>query len=165
MTRDNESKPASGLAGYLDLRPRNRDYGWGMVRVGRRIVAGILLIAAVGIACTNPAPPPTQVPTPNDIGIRLPASTHWPPPPATPPPCAGVGLDAILHGNPTDQDVTWLEDRASGARIRVSWPDGFRARFDPVLLVIDLTGRVVHREGDVIEGGCVDGDRMLLGYP
>ena len=116
-------------------------------------------------ACAAP-PPPSRIPeaTAGD-DFPLPGTIVWPAPPATPPPCAGVGLDAILHGDPADPAITWLEDRVSGARSEVTWPVGFRARFEPKLVIVDLTGQVVHREGDAIDGGCVDGGRIVLGYP
>lgn len=122
-----------------------------------------MLAICLGQAC-SPAPSEAP-PSAGADGIALPGTAPWPTPPATPPPCAGVGLDAILHGDATDPGVTWLRDRTGGGRIEVTWPVGFRARFTPSLVVVDPAGRVVHREGDTIDGGCVDGDRILLGYP
>lgn len=131
----------------------------------RRVGALILVCLAVG-ACAGPAPTTSEAtPLVFTDWIALPGTFPWSTPPATPPPCAGVGLDAVLHGDATDPAVTWLGDRIGDGRIEVTWPVGFRARFAPDLVVVDPAGRIVHREGDAIDGGCVDGDRILLGYP
>ena len=139
-----------------------------MVRIGDagiRVALMAVLVCLGAAACARPTVSPSPLPAVTADGILLPGTTWWPAPPATPPPCAGVGLDAILHGGAADPAITWIEDRASGGRGEVTWPTGFRARFEPDLLVVDLTGRIVHREGDAIDGGCSDGDRILLGYP
>ncbi|HEX7613574.1 MAG TPA: hypothetical protein VF371_12445 [Candidatus Limnocylindrales bacterium] len=69
--------------------------------------------------------------------------------------CGGVGLEAVLHGSPTDPQVAWLEPNAgSPTRMDVSWPAGYRARFNPNLEVLDETGNVVIREGDAVAGAC-----------
>jgi hypothetical protein len=86
--------------------------------------------------------------------------------------CAGVGLDAVLHGDPADPKVAWLINRLGdlpGKRLEVAWPPGFRARFAPELEVLDGTGRVRLREGDHIDGTCgtgADGAVILeLSFP
>lgn len=66
--------------------------------------------------------------------------------------CLGVGLDAVLRGDPNDQRYAWL-DSADG-RIDVFFPLGFVGRFAPKLEVLDEAGRVVARDGDHIVGGC-----------
>ncbi len=69
--------------------------------------------------------------------------------------CAvGVGLDAILHGSRDEPRVTWAIDRFSGTRVDIVWPAGYSARFLPDLQVLDGTGAVVAREGDLIVGTC-----------
>jgi hypothetical protein len=69
--------------------------------------------------------------------------------------CAGVGLDAVLHGSPTDPRVAWLDNNMGGTpRMEVSWPAGYRARFNPNLEVLDENGNVVIREGDAVTGAC-----------
>jgi hypothetical protein len=61
--------------------------------------------------------------------------------------------------------VAWLESIESGQRLDVIWPAGFGARFDPELSVVDGEGNVVMSEGDVVEGGCVfDEGVVLLGW-
>lgn len=67
----------------------------------------------------------------------------------------GVGLDAILHGAPSDPRVAWATDRSSGARIDLLWPNGYSARFLAGLEILDSTGAVVAREGDLIIGKCM----------
>jgi hypothetical protein len=70
--------------------------------------------------------------------------------------CAfGVGLDAVLHGSPTDPRITWATDRSVNARIELLWPIGYSARFNPSLELLDEQGRVVGREGNYIISSCV----------
>ena len=72
--------------------------------------------------------------------------------------CVGVGLDAVLHGSPTDPRVAWLESRLGAVRREeVTWPAGYRARFDPKLEILDQNGSVVLREGDAVTGTCGKG--------
>jgi hypothetical protein len=61
--------------------------------------------------------------------------------------------------------VVWLQDRITGRRIDVSWPSGFRAQFAPALVVIDRDGGVILREGDAIDGACVERNGLVMGYP
>jgi hypothetical protein len=138
-----------------------------MVRVGD--AAGVMLRAGVAglllAACGEPIPSRSVAPAPTEVAFQLRASAFWPRPPATRPPCGGVGLDAILRGNRSDPAVVWLQDRSTGRRIDVSWPAGFRAQFAPALVVIDREGQVILREGDVIDGACVERDGLVMNYP
>lgn len=139
-----------------------------MSRVPRTLwVAWACLAAAVAIAAGCSSTVPSVPPATPAIGTPLPTTAFQPPQSGTPGPCAGVGLDAILHGDPSDPGLTWIVDRGSGLRTEALWPAGFSARFDPSLEVLDASGRVVHHEGDLIDGGCVTGDdrQILLGYP
>jgi photosystem II stability/assembly factor-like uncharacterized protein len=70
--------------------------------------------------------------------------------------CRGVGLDAMLAGDPTDPHVAWLID-ANGRRREVVWPPGLTARFDPELQVVDRSGAIVLRAGAHIDSGCTAG--------
>jgi hypothetical protein len=67
----------------------------------------------------------------------------------------GVGLDAVLRGASADARVAWAIDRSGGGRIELVWPAGYSARFLPDLQVLDATGTVVAREGDLIIGSCM----------
>lgn len=68
--------------------------------------------------------------------------------------CAGVGLaDARLTGSPEDPRVAWLTGKYG--RKDVVFPAAFTARFTPDLEILDAGGKVVARDGQVIEGGCV----------
>jgi len=68
--------------------------------------------------------------------------------------CAGVGLDAVLRGSPTDARVAWLENTGTNARRDVTWPAGYHARFTPNIEILDENGSVVLRDGDHVEGAC-----------
>jgi hypothetical protein len=75
-------------------------------------------------------------------------------------PCAGVGTEAVLAGDPTDPRVAWMVSR--GQRVDVMFPYGFSARFAPDLELLDASGAVVARAGDPIDGGCVTAGPMLI---
>ena len=86
----------------------------------------------------------------------LPGTARLPTDPAWPGGCGvGVGLDAVLHGSTSDPRVVWAADRSSGDRIDLVWPAGYGARFNPGLEVLDASGAIVAREGDLLIGRCV----------
>jgi hypothetical protein len=70
----------------------------------------------------------------------------------------GVGRDATLHGSPLDLRVTWAIDNSSGRRVELLWPVGYKALFDPGLVILDRTNAVVAGEGDQIVGSCLGRD-------
>jgi hypothetical protein len=74
--------------------------------------------------------------------------------------CAGVGIAAVLRGDPHDPHVAWLI-KDIGTRVNVTWPPGYRARFVPGLEVLDAAGDVVLRGGEPVTGVCVTGDPDL----
>jgi hypothetical protein len=83
--------------------------------------------------------------------------------------CAGVGLDAVLRGSPTDARVAWLDSTLGGpARLDVTWPAGYHARFTPNIEILDENGTVVLRNGDTVTGACdnnPDGGLLYLQPP
>jgi hypothetical protein len=89
--------------------------------------------------------------------------------------CAGVGLDAVLRGSSTDARVAWLERAADvptkypgAARLDVTWPAGYHARFTPNIEILDESGTVVLRDGDAVTGACAnnpDGGLLYLEPP
>ncbi len=80
--------------------------------------------------------------------------------PAISGPCAGVGLDAVVRGSPTDPRVVWLANQIAAPglgqrpRLEAVWPVGYHARFTPGLEVVDGWGNVVLRDGDPVSGAC-----------
>jgi len=89
-------------------------------------------------------------------------------------PCAGVGLNALVRGSPTDPRIVWLQNliEAPGPepdRLEVIWPVGYRARFTPQVEVLDGWGDVVLRDGDPVTGSCGqrggDPPEFVLGPP
>jgi len=119
----------------------------------------LIVVTLVVVGCTSPAPKATPVPSgfidlptlsgiAPDTGGALLA-------------CAGVGFsDSILHGSQTATDHVWLEavdPHVSPPVVAVRWPAGFRARFVPALELLDSTGVVVAREGDLM--------KVIGGYP
>jgi hypothetical protein len=133
----------------------------------------ILVLFALTVGACSPGP---GVPTPTAVNSLAPAEslvlgevvlpTEVPQvlPSGMTEACAGIGLDAVLHGAPNDPRVAWLINNL-GTRIDAIWPVGYRARFAPTLEVLDAAGDVVLREGDPVTGGCVAGDGHLLLEP
>ena len=78
--------------------------------------------------------------------------------------CAGVGMEAFLHGSPTDPRTAWVVS-VSGEEIDVQFPTGHTARFAPSLQVVDRTGAVVMEDGDYVYGACVVKDDALMITP
>jgi hypothetical protein len=73
--------------------------------------------------------------------------------------CAGIGggRDMTIRGDPNDPWLAW-EVGPAGGRLNVWWPEGYTARFNPQLEIVDPTGRVVLHDGDAIAAGaCVEG--------
>jgi hypothetical protein len=104
-------------------------------------VKDALLVGAVAlvVAACGATPKPTLPTLTSDVQV-----------------CEGVHLGATLAGSPTDPRVAWAVD-AKGGRHEIVWPPGFTARFDPDLAVLDTSGKVRYRAGDLIDGGCVHG--------
>jgi hypothetical protein len=73
---------------------------------------------------------------------------------------------ARLVGNASDPRVAWVQFGAK--RADVVWPQGYRARFNPYLEILNANGEIVARHGDEIRGGCVtseSADEPLLLQP
>lgn len=70
--------------------------------------------------------------------------------------CRGIGLDATVVGSLEDPRSAWLITDA-GVRKDLVWPSGYVARFNPGLEVLDETGAVVFRQGDLVRGACLRG--------
>ncbi len=108
----------------------------------------VVALAAVVSACEQAAPSVSPV--------ALPVANF-------PNACRGIGVDAILHGDPGDARSAWLS--VGGVRNELVWPPGYKAVFTPSLVVFDESGAAVFREGDHINGAClsgaIDGTRVL----
>jgi hypothetical protein len=79
-------------------------------------------------------------------------------------PLIGSG-PAVLHGDPTAAVSVWLQPTGPGAGgpQRVIWPAGLRARFARRLELIDSSGAVVAREGDLlVDIGVLPGPDVLV---
>jgi hypothetical protein len=97
--------------------------------------------------------------------IALPTEQPQALPPGASLMCAGIGISAVIHGDPADPHVTWLIAQP-GARLETRWPPGYQAQFNPMLEVLDATGAVVLREGDHVNGGWeTSGQDVLLLVP
>jgi hypothetical protein len=120
--------------------------------------SGCLLLAILLAACGNAA-----VPSSAAALLRLPALAGAPAD-GTAQACAGIGLAAVLHGDPADPRLAWLEPYpgSDGKRLELAWPAGFGARFTPELEVVDRAGRVAIRGGDFVNGACVTADPKLM---
>jgi hypothetical protein len=123
----------------------------------RRALTLAILVAVLASCGADPIPQPTArillVTT-----VQLPANAA----------CAGVGLAAVIHGDPDDPDVVWLGGFPAGNdRLKVAFPAGYRAVFDPGLQIVDGAGRIQMREGDFVDGACGQPvpDHWLLAPP
>jgi hypothetical protein len=111
---------------------------------GRAIVALALLVGGLlSAGCGMDETPPVA------IERILPAAGF-------PDRCRGVGLEAVLMGDPFDPRVTWL-NRAGGGETPLVWPPGWLARFSPSMEVVDSNGVVRLRQGQSITGACLKG--------
>jgi hypothetical protein len=116
-------------------------------------LAALGLIAAMSVACAAPPSPAVSA----SATIRTEDVSGMA--------CGGVGLvDTRLRGDANDPAVAWLQGQ--NGPTSVAFPKGFTARFTPRLEILDESGVVRFRDGDVIDGGCVWGDDLLLiGWP
>ena len=117
----------------------------------------LALFAFAGCADVGPSTSPSCVATPAPLPLRageLGLVSHQPLCESLGIVCAGVGLNAIVRGDPGDPRVVWLTDAESATRIEVAWPPGYRARFVPALEILDGAGQVKLRGGDRVQGTC-----------
>ena len=70
--------------------------------------------------------------------------------------CGGVGYSqaVTIHGSTSDPALAWIVFALDGHRENLLWPAGYSARFAPSLEVINASGSVVAREGELATGGC-----------
>ncbi len=72
----------------------------------------------------------------------------------------GQRIPFVIHGDPASPTHVWGEVTATGRTVRfeIEWPAGFRARYAPMLEVLDPSGRVVAREGQTVSDAQGGGD-------
>ena len=73
----------------------------------------------------------------------------------------GSGFEGILH---VDGDCVWVEDtnvEIGKEAFNVLWPAGYRARDRP-LEIIDASGVVIAREGDLVSFGVGDMKQVVI---
>jgi hypothetical protein len=143
------------------------------LRLGQALgVLAAALVVAVGLAFGLGGQAPSVLPS-ESVGptvsplslLELPLPTRQPADRSNGV-CAGVGLSAVLAGDPSDPRVVWLANQLPGGRrLDVVWPDHYRARFSPALEILDQLDRVVLRGGDLVHGGCVESGGLLLLEP
>ena len=63
--------------------------------------------------------------------------------------CVAIGTEGTwrLRGSLDDPLVVWTQ--SGSKRQDTHWPEGWVARFDPKLEVVDTRGRVRYRDGDI----------------
>jgi hypothetical protein len=109
--------------------------------------AAACLLLVMGCAPSTPTSqePSTASPTGSEIaGFLLPAI---PAALEANPICAGVGMSPLtLRGAlVNDQAGVWAETR--GPNVEVLWPRGYRARFEPELVIVNPAGMEIARDG------------------
>jgi len=141
--------------GRRELKPPDREASRGRwLRLPMKAIVGAAIVLALPLTWTGLPAGPGDYALPAHVGQPWFLGTT----------CAGVGLDAVVHGSPDDPRIAWLENRlmipagAAGQRMDVEWPTGFRARFTPNLEILDGWGNVVLREGDAVGGACQTGE-------
>ena len=123
------------------------------IYIASAVLLGMLVLAGCGTR-TGISPALTAS---TSVAALSPDELPLPTPPfvSNPPDiCAGVAIGALLRGDAHDPALTWVEDTTTHTRRDVVWPVGYRARFTPRLEVLDASGAVVLREGDLISGTC-----------
>ena len=128
-----------------------------------------LILAIAACAAPEPSRAPASTATLSSSHPSSPVSLDLPHMEILGDACAGVGLETTrLTGDSSDPRVAWLAT-TGGGRQDVVFPPGYRARFVPALEVLDASGAVVARDGDVVDGGCVTGvdggGPLLIGWP
>ena len=123
------------------------------------LFSGLLSLTACG---PIPAPSTVAVVSLSQSGdIALPTAEPLVLPSGVIEACGGVGISAVLRGDPHDPRIAWLMNNL-GTRVNITWPPGYRARFDPGLEVLDAAGVVVLKDGDSVTGACVTSSPDLL---
>lgn len=120
-------------------------------------MVALLLIAVIG--CTGaPSGPPsaTELPLPSLAPGEYALPTFQTMLNGQPVACGGVGYaqEVTIHGSAADPALAWIVFARDGHREDLLWPAGYRARFTPALEVLDPSGQVVAREGELVTGGC-----------
>lgn len=125
---------------------------------GVRGFAGLLLLAFVAGCSGAPGESASRVPTPLPTLApgEIPLPTFLEEVDGQPQLCAGSWYegDVRVHGSPDDPALTWIVFANDGHRENLLWPPGYRARFTPMLEVLDPFGRVYSREGDSAHDHC-----------
>jgi hypothetical protein len=135
-------------------------YHWyASVRIRLTLIA--LTLTAVGCGAVPPSPTAPVAVSLAPGEIALPTAEPLVLPSGVVAACAGVGISAVLRGDPHDPHVAWLVGNL-GSRVNVTWPPAYRARFVPALEVLDAAGNVVLRDSDPVTGACVTGDPDVL---
>ena len=84
---------------------------------------------------------------------RVPLATSEPPPGGQLEACPNALLASVrLEGDPAQRPAVWVVGQ-DGRRLSILWRHGFSARFTPRLELLDEDGKVVAREGDVLNLG------------
>ena len=126
-------------------------------------VASAAILALVLVGCGPTLPAPSELKQPSDAtatpsvllgGFLL---ALLPPDEVSPPaPRADIATPGgTLQGTPSDPHRAWLEVPGGRGRIELVWPRGYRAQFNPALIIVSTEGRVVAGAGDRVEVLCV----------
>lgn len=152
-----------GTATHGQPSTSEHDERWAMTRIPLLGLAVLFLSAG----CASPRSSAVASPSPPSAAsgeFVLPTLEPLALPPGAVEACAGVAVDGVLRGDPSDPRVAWLTS-STGGRIDVAWQPGYAARFDPTMEILAPGGTVVLRDGDPVTGGCVEAGGLLLIEP
>jgi hypothetical protein len=133
-------------------------------------IASVALVCLFFAGCGSTVPVPSERPQPSEQPSAAPSTPSpsasvegfklalLPPDEESPPaPCADIGTDGgRLQGAEADLHKAWLAiPVVPPRREELVWPAGYRAQFNPDLIIVAADGRIFARAGDRVDGLCV----------
>jgi hypothetical protein len=125
---------------------------------GRVVLPGLVLVALV-VGCGG-VPQPTSSAVTASASLAAVEGYLLPALPAAleaNPICAGVGLSPLTLRGALVEDAASVWAETVGPNLPVLWPRGYRARFEPDLIVVNSKGDEVARGGTDMSGGTLPG--------
>jgi len=116
---------------------------------GLRLFIAVAAFLGLTLVACAVAEEPTAIPSATVVIRPLPLAPN-------PDICRGMGMDGLINGAPDDPRVAWIIT-GFGRETPLVWPAGWTARFGPTLEIVDASGSVRFRRGDIVSGICLEG--------